>query len=87
MFPNITFFYLSVKLDFLLRLCFSFIKPSKWIFKNIETPFLTSVYRKPTYTALLTNFFSFKPCKYKIDLAKTLLDRMLQNQQDMERFW
>ena len=43
--------------------------------KNIETPFLISVYRKPTYTALLTDFFSFTPCKYKIGFVKTLLDR------------
>ena len=36
---------------------------------------VTSVYRKPTYTGLLTNFFSFTPSKYKNGLIKTLLDR------------
>ena len=46
--------------------------------KNGKLPFLdvlvcskpnliTSVYRKPTYTGLLTNFFSFTPSKYKND--------------------
>ena len=54
--------------------------------KNGKLPFLnvlvsskpnliTSVYRKPTYTGLLTNFFSFTPSKYKNGLIKTLLDR------------
>ena len=54
--------------------------------KNSKLPFLdilvcnkpnlvTSVYRKPTYTGLLTNFFSFTPSKYKNGLIKTLLDR------------
>ena len=28
------------------------------------------IYRKPTYTGLLTNFFSFTPSKYKIGLFK-----------------
>ena len=54
--------------------------------KNGKLPFLdvlvcnkpnlvTSVYRKPTYTGLLANFFSFTPSKYKNDLIKTFLDR------------
>ena len=54
--------------------------------KNGKLPFLdvlvcnkpnlvTSVYRKPTYTGLLPNFFSFTPSKYKNGLIKTLLDR------------
>ena len=34
-----------------------------------------SVYRKPTHTGLLTNFFSFTLSKYKNGLIKTLLDR------------
>ena len=53
--------------------------------KKQQTPFLallecnkpnliTSVYRKPTYPGLLTNFFSFTPSKYKNGLIKTLLD-------------
>ena len=56
------------------------------ILKNGKLPFLvvlvcnkhnlvTSVYRKPLYTGLLTNFFSFTPSKYKNGLIKTLLDR------------
>ena len=36
---------------------------------------VTSVYRKPTYTSLLTIFFSFTPSKYKDGLNQTLLDR------------
>ena len=36
---------------------------------------ITSVYRKPTYTGLLTNIFSFTPSKYNNGLIKTLLDR------------
>ena len=54
--------------------------------KNGKLPFLdvlvcnkpslvTSVYRKPTYTGLLINFFSFTSSKYKNDFIKTLLDR------------
>jgi len=36
---------------------------------------VTSVFRKKTYTGLLTNFFSFTPFKYKLGLIKTLIDR------------
>ena len=54
--------------------------------KNGKLPFLdvlvcskpnliTSICRKPTYTGLSTNFFSFTPSKYKNGLIKTLLDR------------
>ena len=35
----------------------------------------TSVFRKKTYTRLLTNYFSFTPFRYKIGLIKTLFDR------------
>ena len=35
----------------------------------------TSVFCKKTYTALLTNYFSFTPFRYKIGLIKTLFDR------------
>ena len=38
----------------------------------------TSVYHKPTYTGLLTNFRSFVPYIYKINLVKTLLDRIFK---------
>ena len=52
--------------------------------KNSKLPFLdilvcnkpnlvTSVYRKWTYTGLLTIFFSFTPSKYKIGLVKTFV--------------
>ena len=36
---------------------------------------VTSVFRKKTYTGLLTNYFSFTPFKYKLGLIKTLIDR------------
>ena len=35
----------------------------------------TGVYRKKTYTGLLTNFLSFCPYSYKIGLIRTLVDR------------
>ena len=38
--------------------------------------FETSVYRKPTFTGLLTNFKSFTPFSYKIALIKTLIHRI-----------
>ena len=55
--------------------------------KNNQLPFLdilndsssnklvTSVYRKPTYTGLLTNYNSFTSPNYKKGLIKTLIDR------------
>ena len=56
--------------------------------KNKQLPFLdilndsssnklavTSVYRKPTYTRLLTNYNSFTSPNYKKGLIKTLIDR------------
>ena len=54
--------------------------------KNNQLPFLdiwndilsnklvTSVYRKPTYTKLLTNYNSFTSPNYKKDLIETLID-------------
>ena len=36
---------------------------------------LTSVYRKKTFTGLLTNYFSFTSYSYKVGLIKTLVDR------------
>ena len=35
---------------------------------------ITSVYRKKTYTGLLTNYFSVTPFKYKLGLIKTLAE-------------
>ena len=40
-----------------------------------ENGFITSLFRKKTYTGLLTNFSSFTPFRYKIGLIKTLIDR------------
>ena len=36
---------------------------------------VTSVFRKKTYTGLLTNFFSFTPSSYKLGLIRPLVDR------------
>ena len=40
-----------------------------------EQTFTTRLFRKKTYTGLLTNFNSFTPFKYKVGLIKTLIDR------------
>ena len=42
---------------------------------KIPSGLITSVYRKPTFTGLLTNFFSFTPFSYKLGLIRNLLDR------------
>ena len=65
--------------------------------KNGRLPFLnvllcnkpnivTSAYRKPTCTGLLTIFFSFTPSKYKNGLIKTLLDRCYRINNRWEAF-
>ena len=36
---------------------------------------VTRVYRKKTFTGLLTNYFSFTPYSYKVGLIRTLIDR------------
>ena len=36
---------------------------------------ITRVYRKKTFTGLLTNYFSFTPFSYKLGLIRTLVDR------------
>ena len=35
----------------------------------------TAVFRKKTFTGLLTNYFSFTALSYKIGLVRTLIDR------------
>ena len=42
---------------------------------NDPSSSLTSVYRKKTFTGLLTNYFSFTSYSYKVGLIKTLVDR------------
>ena len=43
---------------------------------NNDTHFpITSVYRKKTFTGLLTNYFSFTSRSYKLGLIRTLVDR------------
>ena len=36
---------------------------------------ITTVYRKKTFTGLLTNYFSFTAWSYKLGLVRTLIDR------------
>ena len=48
---------------------------SKQSVSDRQGSFITSVYRKKTFTGLLTNYFSFTPFKYKLGLIKTLIDR------------
>ena len=42
---------------------------------NDPNSLLTSVYRKRTFTGLLTNYFSFTSFSYKLGLIRTLVDR------------
>ena len=42
---------------------------------NDPSSSLTSVYRKKTFTGLLTSYFSFTSYSYKVGLIKTLVDR------------
>ena len=42
---------------------------------NDPISFLTRVYRKKTFTGLLTNYFSFTSYSYKVGLIRTLIDR------------
>ena len=46
--------------------------------KDGNGKFLTNVYRKPTFTGLLTNFKSFVPFSYKLALIKTLVHRVYE---------
>ena len=41
---------------------------------NVELK--TSIHRKSTFSGLLTNYFSFTPMRYKIGMARCLLDRI-----------
>jgi len=43
---------------------------------NSHPSIVTSVYRKKTFTGLLTYYFSFGPLNYKLGLVRTLLDRV-----------
>ena len=48
---------------------------SKQSVSDRQGSFITSVYRKKTFTGLLTNYFSLTPFKYKLGLIKTVIDR------------
>jgi hypothetical protein len=51
---------------------------------KIDNKFITSVYRKPTYTGLGLNYFSFVPRIYKINSVKTLLNRAFNVSENYE---
>ena len=57
------------------QLPFSDVLLSKQSASDHQGSFINSVYRKKTYTGLLTNNFSFTPFKYKLGLIKTLIER------------
>ena len=42
---------------------------------NLDSGFNTSVYRKPTFTGLYTNYDTFVPNQYKVSLINKLLHR------------
>ena len=43
---------------------------------NSSQEVITRIYRKRTFTGLLTNFFSFTSFTYKLGLVKTLIDKI-----------
>ena len=45
---------------------------------NTGLTVVTRVFRKKTFTGLLTRFYSFTSFSYKIGLVKTLVDRTLK---------
>ena len=47
-----------------------------FLFTREGNKFASSVYRKPTFTGVYTNFKSFLPLKYKVGLIHTLLYRI-----------
>ena len=48
--------------------------------------FITSVYRKPTFNGLFTNFYSFIPLNYKCTLVSSLLHRIFNLCSSYENF-
>ena len=43
--------------------------------ERTNSNFVTSIYRKPTFTGLLSKYDSFTPKKYKLNLVRTLVNR------------
>ena len=55
------------------------------LIRNVNTDkFQTSVYRKKTFTGLLTNFLSYVPFMYKVSLIKTLINRIFRINNSIE---
>ena len=53
---------------------------------KIPSGLITSVYRKPTFTVLLTNFVSFTSFSYYLGLISTLLDRAYKTNNTLSGF-
>ena len=70
--PNIKF---TMETEERVQLPFLDVLLSKQSVSDRQGSFITSVYRKKTFTGLLTNYFSFTPFKYKLGLIKTVIDR------------
>ena len=54
--------------------------------KRRNSSFSTSVYQKPTFTGLFTNFHNFIPLKYKKGLTQTPIDRFFKIWSTYENF-
>ena len=54
--------------------------------RNSDGSIGRSVYRKPTWTGLYTNFDSFVPFSYKVNLVRTLVNRAQRICSDVETF-
>ena len=57
-----------------------------YIDNNDPSCLKTSVYRKKTFTGLLTNFFSFISFSYKVGLIRTLVDRAYRINNSLQPF-
>ena len=55
----------------------AFLQVDGWTPFKTSTAFLTSVYRKPTFSGLYTRWDSFCPQQRKINLIKTVIHRAL----------
>ena len=80
------YIYILVKMT-----TFELEKDGKLPFLNVEIfrssgKFSTSVYRKPTFTGLFTNFHSFIPLAYKRSLVSCLLHRIFNLCSTYENF-
>ena len=69
----------------ILFLCFSHFHFAVKIFRENDK-FVTSVFRKETFSGVYTNFISFIPLEYKFGLVHTLLNRCFNLSSDFFKF-